>query len=80
MSVCRRGGRELRGDKEESLLKKEVGKKVPMHRGARLSMSFMLTHKAGVVNAGEPAVAINAYEEARPEKRTEVREECSILL
>eukprot|EP00975_Prorocentrum_lima_P042600 8949495-Prorocentrum_lima.AAC.1 len=74
MSVCRRGCRELRGNKKESLLKEEVGKEMPVRGGAGLGMCLMLPHQARVVNAGEPAVAVNAHEEAGPEERAEVEE------
>eukprot|EP00975_Prorocentrum_lima_P042288 8886491-Prorocentrum_lima.AAC.1 len=60
MGVGGRRRRELRRHKKEVLLEKEMGKEMPVHRGAGLSVGFVFPDEPWVVRAGEPAVGINA--------------------
>eukprot|EP00975_Prorocentrum_lima_P058976 12366288-Prorocentrum_lima.AAC.1 len=79
MGVGGRRRRELRRNKEEVVLEEKVGKEMPMHGGAGLSVGFMLSHQARVVGAGEPAVGINAEEEAGSQEGPEISEEGGII-
>eukprot|EP00975_Prorocentrum_lima_P040983 8607158-Prorocentrum_lima.AAC.1 len=62
------------------MFKEKVGKEMAMHGGARLGVSLMLAHQARIIGAGEPAITINAQEQARAQEGTEVREEGGVLL